>query len=128
MHLLPPSQTPPRCPGTPSPVVFQALWPEDKIDLSRSAYRLPRERPVKVPFHAYNFSAQAVSGQLVVESTTGCDAAVSSDLVIAAMERKELTLTLNPNTAAAENLVRVRGDFGLAGKPVLSLRFIEGND
>jgi hypothetical protein len=121
-----PPRLPARLPGTPSPIVFQALWPEDKIDLSRSAYRLPPERSVKIPFCAYNFDSHAVSGRLVVERAVGCKAALPAQIELAPMQRTELALVVNPNSAAAvkHGQVRVRGDFGAAGKPVLSLRFV----
>jgi len=126
LKLTPSPQPPPRLQGTPSPVVFQARWPEEKMDLSRSAYRLPPAQPVKIPFFAYNFDSHAVSGRLVVESAVGWQAALPAEIEMAPMQRKELTLVVGPNSAAAvkHGQVRVRGDFGAAGKSVLSLRFV----
>jgi hypothetical protein len=40
LQLRPVPQAPVRLLGKPSPVVIQAVWPEDTIVLSKSAYRL----------------------------------------------------------------------------------------
>jgi len=150
MNLVSAPIAPPVAKGEPSPVVLQALWPEAPRDLGRSAYRISGEKPEKIPVYIYNFSDKDTEGTLKVEAPQGwkCEipaqakVAGSGPIPIQAMskdigpvqgtmnwpagERVELALTLDATGAATAEVqtIRVTGDFGAAGKPVLSLQVI----
>jgi len=113
--------------GKPSVVVLQALWPADKIDLALSAYRVRWEIPVQIPVFAYNFGSKAVRGQLHATAPDGWTVQFPDALALAPQERRELTLIAEAAATPAKLpfSVRVRGDFGPAGNPVLSLRLVE---
>ena len=125
LGLIPPPPSPRRLEGSPSPIVFQALWPDDKIDLNRSAYRVP-EQSVEMQVFAYNFGSHTVRGQLAIEASNGWEATLPREIELDPMQRKELTLSLTAPLATPDKIghIRLRGDFGAAGKPVLSLRVV----
>ncbi len=127
LSLTPPPRPPPRLKGKPSPVVLQALWPEDKIDLNLSACRIPSQAPVKIPVFAYNFGGRTVRGRLQVTAPDGWTIQLPDALELAPLERRELTLMADGARAPTKVpvQVRVRGDFGRAGKPVLSFRLVK---
>ena len=123
---LPPA-VPERLPGEPSPVVIQALWPEEKIVLSKSAYRLSSQKGETVPLFVYNFSDSPVTGHLNVTAPKGWKSGQFDRLQIAPQSRVELRLELDCREAVTPRLVEsvsVAGDFGAAGKPVLSMRVL----
>lgn len=126
LNIQPPPATPDRLAGQPSPVVLQATWPEDKVLLKKSAYRLSSERAESVPVFAYNFSDAPVTGSLRVETPLGWKSSPLAKLEIAPQGCAEVSLELDCRSAARArftDIVRITGDFGPAGKPVLSLRF-----
>ena len=111
---------------TPSTVVLQALWPEDKVLLKRSAYRLSSERTESVPLLVYNFGNTPATGSLEVKAPDGWKASQFSKIDVPPQGRAELLLELDGRNAARprfSDTVRVTGDFGSAGEPVLSLVF-----
>jgi len=109
--------------GRPSPVVLQALWPQDKLLARRSAYRLAAQRWETIPVFAYNFSREPVSGRLRVRAPAGWQCRLAPTVALQPGERKGLELSvycggpLWTNT----NSVRIEGRFGRAGRTVLSL-------
>ncbi|HEY5912307.1 MAG TPA: hypothetical protein VJA21_17025 [Verrucomicrobiae bacterium] len=124
--LEPPPATPPRLPGAPSPVVLQALWPEDCVVLSRSACRVFSDKETRIPVFAYNFGDTPVSGRLTVTMPPGWQTGPLPELNdLAPHSRVELTLTLDCRPSTTSHLtetIQVVGDFGPAGRPVLSFR------
>lgn len=123
--LQPPSEAPARLAGNPSPVVIQALWPEEKVLLKKSAYRLAPDKGEAVPLFVYNFSEAPVSGVLRVSVPEGWQANSFGKMNIAPQSRAELRLELACRAARVlppNATVRVTGDFGPAGQPVLSMR------
>lgn len=124
LQLQPPPQAPERLPGEPSPVVIQAIWPEDRIVLDRSAYRLSSEKREAVPLFVYNFSDAPVTGRLRVTVPDGWQAGSIEQVEIASGSRTELRLELDCRNGVPRSLdtVRVDGTFGQAGNPVLSMR------
>lgn len=115
----PPPQAPQPSPAKgdakPSPVVIQALMPSESTVLDKSAYRLaPGDN--KVNLAAYNFGPAPVRGEL------RCDAA-----------GWKLTVEIQPDArieiagpkVERSGTLRIDGDFGPAGKTVLSLRFVD---
>jgi hypothetical protein len=130
MTLDPPppaAQRPPEM--APSPVVLQAVWPKERTDLGRSAYRIAAGKAetvaVAVYVYVYNFSAKPVEGTFEVTGPSGWKINFAKDAKIPPEGRLQLTLTVEAAGTAAVNCetVRIQGAFGPAGQPVLSLRF-----
>lgn len=128
LGLTPTPKPPPKLEGRASTVVLQALWPEEKIDLSQSAYRSAAGSPAAIPIYAYNFGSQPVRGQLFLETSPGWEATLPAEIDLAPWDRKELCLVVKRTETINETSgrVRVRGNFGGAGKTVLSLRLTIG--
>ena len=124
--LQPPPPPPARLTGQASPVVLQALWPETNTILSKSAYRLSSEKTESLPLFVYNFSDEPVSGRLDLTLPKGWRAGELGKLEIAPRGRKELRLELDGRNSLSQTAetVRITGDFGPAGQPVLSLRIV----
>ena len=54
--VVPPPDSPKLLPGKPSPVVLQAVIPEESIVLKQSAYRIPKgQTATSIPIFLYNF-------------------------------------------------------------------------
>lgn len=122
LALTPPPNAPAKLKGTPSPIVLQALWAEDKTDLKLSAYRMPAGT-AKMSVFAYNFSSRTARGKLQLKAPPGWKLDAPETLELAPMERRELFLTSEaPLSATTTASLRVSGDFGRAGKPVLCVR------
>lgn len=126
-----PALTPPPKPaklltGKPGPVVLQALLPEEDVVVDKSAYTLAGLKSNKVPVFLYNFGDRKAEGCLKASGPDGWRITLPETAEIGPGERKELTLELNcGNTNAwAEGRVRISGDFGAGGKPVLALQFV----
>ncbi|MCX5673606.1 MAG: hypothetical protein NTX87_01235 [Planctomycetota bacterium] len=126
MPLDPPPAAPPRAAGDPSPVVLQAVWPRERVDLKASAYRVSGEKPETVPVFAYNFSDKPVKGELAATGAKDVQVRFGGKVSIAPGDRKPLDLVVDARGLAAGQVetVRITGDFGPAGKPVLSLRLM----
>ncbi len=124
--LIPPPKPPKRLEGEPAPLVLQALLPEANTVLSESAYKFGAGRTKSVPVFLYNFSASKRTGRLGVTVPAGWAADLPPEVEVSPGERKELTLMLTkPETNSwTEAGIRITGDFGRAGKPVLALRFV----
>jgi hypothetical protein len=110
--------------GQPSPVVFQAVWPVARVALEQSAYRVSSEKVEGIPVFAYNFGTAKVTGKVQVKAPPGWVAGFPEQLELEPNERKELSLSVDcqAGSAALTEAVRIEGDFGAAGKAVLSLR------
>ena len=115
--------------------MLQALLPEDRTLVEKSAYKIPAEQTVSIPLYLYNFSAKPARGALKASvSLESAGPAVAepwgvemlNKLELASGERRELSLRLaNVSTNGIKSArVSVTGDFGSAGKPVLSLRLV----
>ncbi len=135
LQLVPPPKAPERPAGTPSSLVLQVLLPEESIVLGKSAYKIPTGPSASVPICLYNFSPKPARGRLSTsvslqptESATPAPwgAELPNDVAVAQGERKELALRLTGlSTNGLESAtIRVTGEFGKAGKPVLSFRLV----
>ncbi|MBI4323873.1 MAG: hypothetical protein HY674_01275 [Chloroflexi bacterium] len=124
MLLNPPPKPAPCLEGEASPVVLQALWPEEKVSLRKSAYRISSEKAEAIPVYLYSFHSDAVRGRLRVTGPSGWKIAFPEQVELAPQERKELALTVDcrETTAQLVEKVRIEGDFGPAGRPILSVR------
>ena len=117
--LVPPPKPARLLPGKPGPLVLQALLPENKIVLDRSAYKIPGDRTTAVPVFLYNFGAKKAQGRLSLTVPEGWKGELPREAEVAPGERKELTLNLTgPGTNKwSEASVRITGDYGAEGKP-----------
>ncbi len=124
--LEPSPAAPARLPGSPSTVVLQALWPTEKIVLSRSAYRVSVDKPDRVPLFVYNFGETPVDGRLEVTAPPGWRTGPLRALAaLAPQSRTELALDLDCLQVKSSHLtetILIRGDFGPAGQSMLSFR------
>jgi hypothetical protein len=124
LTLTPPPTMPQRQEAKPSPVVFQSVWPRDRIALEKSAYRAVAGQDAAVPVFAYNFSDSPVGGRLTIAAPNGWDVSIPDRVELAAGERKQLTMSIHRPVANGESpeKIRLTGDFGPAGGAVLSIR------
>ncbi len=122
--LAPPPAPPVLLAGNPSPVVIQAVWPAERIDLKPSAYRLSAPANEHLPLYVYNFGPQTVKGTLKAVLPPGWKPNSFEVLELPSLSRTGLTLELEPPSAATNqtHTIRLEGDFGDAGKPILSFR------
>jgi hypothetical protein len=108
----------------PSPIVLQVLAPQEKTALSLSACRISSEKPEALRVFAYNFGDRKYSGRFAITAPAGWTVQFPSQIELAPGERKELSLTVDSHsgsTAPVES-IRIQGEFGDAGQPVLSVR------
>lgn len=112
--------------GKPSPVVLQAIWPQDRVALGRSAYRISSEKIETIPVYAYNFDSRPARGRLRVTAPAGWTVQAPDQVDLAPGERKELRLSVDCRNGAGalSETVELHGDFGAAGSAVLSLRLM----
>ena len=121
-----PPKTPAFAPGKPSAIVMQAVWPRDQTVADKSAYRVSSEKVEKIPLFIYNFGSEYVVGKLAVTAPASWKIVLPVQVMLAPGERKELALGVDCREGASipEDKLKVAGDFGPAGKSVLSVRLI----
>ena len=107
--------------GRPSPVVLQALWPQDRLLLRRSAYRVKARHWETIPIFAYNFGPKAATGQLSVRAPEGWQSRFVSRIELQPGDRQELPLLVYGEASTNSQSLRIEGCFGAAGQAVLSL-------
>lgn len=124
--LQPPPPAPTPGDGKPSPIVLQALWPKDRVMPGRSAYGVSSEKRESIPVFVYNFGTNAVSGTLRVMAPAGWVVHLPVSIEIQPSERKELALNIDcrGGSAALVETLKIKGDFGASGTPVLSVRLM----
>jgi hypothetical protein len=135
LQLVPPPKAPERLADKATPLVLQALLPEESIVLGKSAYKIPAGQAASVPIYVYNFSPKPARGRLTTSvSLQPTEAAtpepwgaeLPNDVDVAPGERKELAMRLTglSTNGLASATIRVTGEFGRAGQPVLSFRLV----
>jgi len=124
--LVPPPKPAKLLPGEPGPLVLQALLPEASIVLDRSAYKIPGERTNTIPVFLYNFGPKQAQGRLRLTVPDGWRGELPREMEVAPGERKELTLHLDRSSTNAwsDAAIRITGDFGAEGRPVLAFRLV----
>ena len=117
---------PPRAEGSPSTVVLQAVWPaEIGVPRSlgvptRSMWSVQQGRN-RMPIYVYNSAKTEVKGRLSVVGPKDWNLAISQDATVRPLGRVELALTYDLSRAArGREVVKIEGDFGLAGRSRLS--------
>jgi hypothetical protein len=115
-------------------VVLQAVLPVETIVLAKSAYKIPAGQTT-IPIFLYNFGAKPARGRLSTSiSFRSAKPSVPDpwsvefprEVEVAPGERKELALRLTgvSTNGVADATIRITGEFGGAGKPVLSLNLV----
>jgi hypothetical protein len=124
--LVPPPRQAKLLTGEPGPVVLQGLLPEVDIVFDKSAYKLAAGQSKKVPVFLYNFGDTKAEGRLKASGLDGWQTTFPATAEIAPGERKELMLEMSCGSTNAwtEGGIRITGDFGAAGKPVLAMQFV----
>lgn len=123
-------QTAPKPPALkterPSPIVLQVLPSQNKTSLSLSACQISSDKPDSLSIFAYNFGDRKFSGRFSVMAPTNWTIQFPRIIELAAGERKELTLTVDSHAGsnALVETIRIQGEFGDAGQPVLSVRIV----
>jgi len=126
MVLEAPPAPAPKLEGGVSPVVLQAIWPKERRALDKSAYRLGTEKIETIPVYIYNFSSNEVEGKLSTVVPDGWHIQLPAYVKVGAGERVELALVVNCRaaTSAMTQTIRIAGDFGKAGQPVLAIQVL----
>lgn len=123
--LIPPPKPAKLLKGKPGPVVIQAVIPEENVVLNKSAYKIANGETKTIPVFIYNFGTKKLSGRLRVKVPEHWKAELPREVEVTPGERKELDLHLTcgePNSWTVAG-VRINGDFGDGGRPLLSLQF-----
>ena len=135
LPLVPPPEPAKLELGKPSSIVMQAVMPEASTVLEKSAYKATAGQTTTIPIFLYNFGAKPARGRLSTPMSFNStkplvsppwEAELPSVVEVAPGERKELALRLtgvstNGVEAAA---IRITGEFGVAGRAVLSLNLV----
>ena len=122
--LIPPAKPPKKLSDKPGNIVLQALLPETDVFLDKSAYKIESGQTKTVPLFLYNFGDKEARGRFKVTSSKGWKVELPNKAEINPGDRKELSLIVTPASEAPSDVtIRIAGDFGRAGDPVLSLRF-----
>lgn len=114
--------------GKPSPVVLQLSLPAQTTRLGNQAHELDPGARSELPLYVYNFGAQRVSGALEVEEAPPSwhVQAGAKPVQIEPMGRVKVAASVSMPATGRELLsgawIKVRGDFGDAGRPVLAFR------
>ena len=135
LAVVAPPEPPKLLPGKPSPVVMQALLPEETIIAEKSAYKIPVGQRTKIPVFLYNFGGKPARGRLstsmrfnsaknIIPNPWGVE--FPREVEIAPGERKELALCLTPSRTNGYDAatIRITGEFEGAGQPMLSLNLV----
>jgi hypothetical protein len=115
-----------RAPGDPCPVVLQIVHPPERTHGWMSAYRVSAAVPERLSIFAYNFRDAPAEGVLRVKSPPELSHELPGRVRLDPRERKELILNVDSSGAPAGRLqtMTIRGEFGPAGKAVLSFRLL----
>ena len=131
IDLEPAPTLPPMSEGKPSPVVLQATWPEEKstapaVDWLQSCYHIGSDGPQRIPVYVYNFGEARAEGRLTIRGPRDWRLALPGHVAVEPMGRAELGLECDLRGAPSFTLgtVGIQGDFGPAGRCVLSLRLL----
>jgi hypothetical protein len=125
-ELDPPRANPAWAPGDPSPVVLQLVRPQEQTAWRQSAYRVAGDAESRLTLYAYNFGPAPAEGRLSVSVPEGWRAGLAGELAVSPGDRIPLELSVRPVEAPAPGPLTfgVSGDFGTAGRCLLSFRVV----
>ena len=110
--------------GAPSPVVIQAVWPQQRVALFQSAYRISADKPEQIPIFVYNFGSKPVEGRLSVVAPKGWKLSLPGRISVQPGQRMRIGVGggLAPSGVASLPAGDYPRRFPVGGHPVLSLR------
>ncbi len=126
LNMIPPPVSPTFLHGKPSKIVFQALMPEKTILLDKSAYKIRSGERTEVPLFMYNFSSKTARGTFSPRVPEGWRLELPQTAEIPPGERLQVPCFVTSAASKGTEPVKLdlRGQFGSAGQPCLSLRFV----
>ena len=128
LKLEPPPRKSPHRKGEPSPVVLQVSLPAQTVNLGSQSHEIEPGTESELPLFVYNFSERPVSGTLKLEEApSNWQVRVASEPIrIAPLDREKVqaSVILPPtgHDLLSGSWIKVRGDFGDAGRPALAFR------
>jgi len=110
--------------GRACSIVLQSVLPEARTELGRSAYRISSAKAETIPVFVYNFGEAEAKGKLSVSGPKGWKVGLPETVEIRPGDRQEVGLVVDcvKVPSGLVETVRMTGDFGEAGRAVLSLR------
>ncbi|MCX5643992.1 MAG: hypothetical protein NTZ17_04805 [Phycisphaerae bacterium] len=130
LALQPPMSASASRPGAICPVVLQLQMPESTTNLEWQAHVIPAGTPTSLGLFAYNLGDNKVSGTIAVQQRPAnweiTPATWTVDLE--PMERKALRVQVVLPPGAAADWVKLKGNFGPAGQPILAFRLAAPKD
>jgi hypothetical protein len=110
-------------------VVIQVLRPSSGISSNRSAVVLLPQQQHELKLCIYNFGKTAARGKLTTTGSLPSNLSKSENLEITPGDRLELSLSIPPRAPNPEQLqhLKIEGDFGQAGKPILSINVVDAD-
>ena len=123
----PPTLPPPKrakiLSGKPGSLVLQALLPEPDTVLEKSAYRIPAGQKKTIPLFLYNFGGEPAQGTLNATAPSDWTVELQREARTEPGGRTQVPMALkfSGRKTPAEADIRITGDFGAGGQPVLSM-------
>jgi hypothetical protein len=120
--------------GTASPIVLQVDFPREATLLDLQAYGITPDAPHEIPVWVYNFGDETVTGAVTIEEAPENWAIELADVecTLQPYERKDLTLNLSlpsgGDSVLQSKRIKLRGNFGASGAPVVSFRLCADRD
>jgi len=114
--------------GAPSSIVLQASLPHYTARLGSQGHAVEPGKTADVPLFAYNFGDRPVAGAIAVEEApAGWNVRLRDEnLTLAPLERRPVALSVAMPSAGRDLIaggwIRLRGEFGDAGRPALAFR------
>ncbi|MCA9229875.1 MAG: hypothetical protein KDA57_04435 [Planctomycetales bacterium] len=121
--------------GSAAPIVLQCLLPKEQRLQDTSIrwagqfeHAVPLETETEVPIFAYNFSDREVAGQILLEGfPANCEVSLDRwEVRLPPMGRQLIPFHVKLTKQAVEGngWIKLRGEFGDAGRPVLAFRLV----
>jgi hypothetical protein len=126
LGLEPPAPLAPRREGVASPVVLQLNEPRGAADLNSQAYQRKAQGASDIEVVVYNFAEHPIKGTIGIEELpTQCRLEPKTwDVALEPLGRQtlrgQLTLSCTGQAMFGSNTVKLRGNFGADGRPVLA--------
>jgi hypothetical protein len=131
LMLQPPMSASASRPGSACPVVLQLQMPASATNLDQQAHVIPVATPTDLMLFAYNFSGSGVSGTISVQQVPADwqITPASWTVELDPTERKPLPARIViPANSAKANWIKLKGDFGPAGRTALAFRLVAKRD
>lgn len=112
--------------ATPCAVVFQPLMPREQSDVNLSCYKLSPGTVETIEVMAYHFGTgkDIIQGTLNLTAPEGVKIPFPQKINLQPGIRLSLPLKFKPARSDKVQTIRIDGDFGAAGKSVVSIRYL----